>query len=168
MLGLVEPQPGGRSRLRAHAKFSRCGWPHGYPQAWCFALKSPAAMTEVPVSKISVIIFPQQKSLRVVARNDRQWTVHGLDPHGGGFQVLENGKRDLIMWGCVPHVDGPDPPDFGVRDTGLQFGLSDQNQVEVVVVYEGLLLVAGASQTVRIKKCYLQRPNPLLHWHLTV
>jgi hypothetical protein len=73
-------------------------------------------------------------------------------------------SRIAIAVAAIEH----EPPDFVVRDTGLQFGLSDQNQVEVAVVCEGLLLVAAASQTVRINKHFLQRPNPLLYWHLTV
>jgi hypothetical protein len=42
-------------------------------------------------------------------------------------------SRIAIAVSAIEH----EPPDFVVRDTGLQFGLSDQNQVGVAVVCEG-------------------------------
>jgi hypothetical protein len=42
----------------------------------------------------------------VITRNERQWTVRGLDCHGGCFQVLENGKRDLMVSNFTAYVNG--------------------------------------------------------------
>jgi hypothetical protein len=35
-----------------------------------------------------------------------QWTVRGFDCHGGGLQVLENGRRDLVMSNFTADVNG--------------------------------------------------------------
>jgi hypothetical protein len=99
MLVPGEPQLGCRCCPRVRLKFDRCGSLFDCPKASCLALKSPAAMTKVPESKTSLM------SRGVITRNDRQLTVRGLDCHGGGCQVLENGKRDLLVSNFTAYVN---------------------------------------------------------------
>jgi hypothetical protein len=117
------------------------------PQAWCLTLKSPAAMTEAPVSNISVMSFSRSR--------------------------ICGGKRNLIMRECTAYVNGCSSsrtlgtvaairfitPNFGVRNPGV--GFAYQQSFEFVIVCENLQLVAVVWQTACIMKCDLQPATSL-------